>query len=69
MYKIQMTAHMGWADLKTCENDSDVYYTSIFATKEDAESELYDILDGCDGGLDSWRIVSADIPEDSDIYE
>ena len=68
-YKIQTAACSGWADLKECDNDSDIYVACTFAIKSEAESELADILDGCDGSPDDWRIVPADMPADCDIYE
>ncbi len=69
MYKIQTAACYGWADLKECDNDSDIYVACTFTTRAEAESELSDILDGCDGSPDDWRIVPADMPADCDIYE
>lgn len=69
MYKLQTLAYCGWADLKSCEGDSDTYTVCTFATKAEAESELNELLRDCDAGSDDWRIVPIEMPADCDIYE
>jgi hypothetical protein len=68
MYKLQTTTPFGWADLKECIDDTEGYTTSVFATRAEAESELKEILHGCEDDPDEWRIVPVEMPADWDVY-
>lgn len=67
MLKIQTRTLWGWADLKFSEDNFN-YETETFASGKDAADELDEILLASGDDKELYRIVSADVKEDTDLY-
>jgi hypothetical protein len=66
-YKIQTRTLWGWGDLKFSE-DGHNYYCETFASKEDAEFEVQEIVESLEESDELYRVVVAEEVEDINIY-
>ena len=68
LWKIQTGSVNGWADLMQNVGDGDEYIEDLYTTKEAAEQEVADIVDGTDSSPEDYRVVESTTPADDNLY-
>ena len=67
IWKVQLAACGGWADLKTSDDDGDGYFVEPM-TYADAITHCKWMVDDLEHEVADLRIVSLDTPADCDLY-
>ena len=67
-WKIQTALYCGWADIKT-SFDGGPYVDDHYGTREEALSEMAQLVNCFESDGTGYRVVEASVPQDDDLYE
>ena len=67
--KIQTAIAYGWADIKCSSDDGESYVDDHYDTREEALSEMAQLVNCFESDGTDYRVVEASAPQDDDLYE